>query len=407
MKSHHEIHESRETGRGMASPSSRSDAAMVAVDFNPRDQTREMDGVAERRLNLPSAPGFPDPRFMRRSATRLVVGTGPWIEIHGYPRSVAPRRSNWLFLSCVSCLAWFLLLAFSAFAQPVTVLDRIGTNSVSTDDNPGGLIAHYAHDTATELWGTCGTVWTQSFAGTLAEVACVGFARVVNATNGMWLDPVTDLSAFTVSLHLWTNGAAGFLAGTNAAHGDIVLPLGPGPSSPALWGVTRVTNSVVNSTNLYISTLLTFRFATNLSAQGVRLAAGREYVLAWAFEGASGNVVVRHSLASTTGAPDVFASFAATRGLQRGYSTNAFSKPQFATSVSVLPDAPVARLGLARREAVLELSWPDMTEPPELWTTTNVADGPWWLWPEPLTTNFLTVTNAGGHQYFRLKMPAP
>ena len=301
--------------------------------------------------------------------------------------------------------SWFFLLALSAFAQPVAVLNRIGPTSVSTDDNPGGLIVHYAHNTTNELWGTCGTVWTQPFACTLAEVACVGFARVVNPTNGMLLDPVTNLSAFTVNLHLWTNGAAGFLAGTNAAHGDVVLPIGPGPSSPALWGVTRVTNLVINSTNLYISTLPTFRYATNLADQGVRLEAGREYVLGWAFEGASGNVVVRQSLASTTGAPDVFASFAATRSLQRGYNTNAFSKPQFATSISVLPAAPAARLDIARHEALLELSWPAMTGPPELWTTTNLAEGPWWLWPEPLTTNFLTVTNAGGQQFFRLKMP--
>ena len=172
-----------------------------------------------------------------------------------------------------------LLLAGSTLAQPVTVLDRIGTNAVSTDDNPGGLISHHAHGTTNELWGTCGTVWTQSFAGTLAEVACVGFARVVNATNGMLLDPVTNLSNFTVNLHLWTNGAAAFLTGSNCAHGDLTIPLGAGPSAPGLFGVTQLTNSVGTGTNThtYISTLPTFLYATNLAALGVRLEAGREY----------------------------------------------------------------------------------------------------------------------------------
>ena len=29
------------------------------------------------------------------------------------------------------------------------------------DHNPGGMGVHYAHGTVNELWGTCGTVWTQ------------------------------------------------------------------------------------------------------------------------------------------------------------------------------------------------------------------------------------------------------
>ena len=303
-----------------------------------------------------------------------------------------------------------MLLACSALAQPVTVLDRIGTNAVSTDDNPGGLISHHAHGTTNELWGTCGTVWTQSFAGTLGEVACVGFARVVNATNGNLLDPVTNLSAFTVNLHLWTNGAAAFLTGSNCAHGDLTIPLGAGPSTPELFGVTRLTNSVGTGTNLhtYISTLPTFRYATNLAALGVRLEAGREYLLAWAFESGGGNAVVRQSVATVAGAPDVFASFAASRGLQQGYTTNAFSKPQFATRVTVSPDAapPAVTLSIARRASLLDLWWPPLATMPELWTTTNLAGGPWWQWPEPLVTNFLTITNAqSSPQFFRLKLP--
>ena len=31
-----------------------------------------------------------------------------------------------------------------------------------------------------------------------------------------------------MSAHVWTNGSAGFLAGTNSGHGDIVIPLGAG-----------------------------------------------------------------------------------------------------------------------------------------------------------------------------------
>ncbi len=306
-------------------------------------------------------------------------------------------------LSCVSCLSWFLL-GFAAFAQPVAVLDRIGTNSVSTDNNPGGFATHYAHGTANELWGTCGTVWTQPFNGTLAEAAFVGFARAVNATNGMLLDPVRNLSAFAMSVHLWTNGAAGFLAGTNSGHGDVVIPLGAGPAAPQLWGVTATTNSVVNSTNLYLSVLPTFRVATNLSALNLRLQAGREYVMALVFEGVSGNVVVRQSFATTIGAPDLLATYAGPGSLRAGPATNAFNRTQFATRITALPEAAVT-LAIAQRTAGIELSWPPMAAPPELWTTTNLAGNQWSLWPEPVATNFLTITNTTGQQFFRLRMP--
>lgn len=219
----------------------------------------------------------------------------------------------------------------------MVVLDRIGTNSASTDNNPGGLIAHYDHGAGTELWGGCGTVWTQPFKGTLGEVSFVGFARVVNATNGMYLDPVTNLSAFTVSLHLWTNGAAGFLASTNPAHGEIVVPLGPGPSAPELFGATALTNTLTGTTNLFVSVLPTFRYTTNLAALSLGLEAGREYVLGLVFEATAMNVVVRQSTASVGEAPDVYAVYGATRGLASGRTTNAFQRPQFATAISVEP----------------------------------------------------------------------
>jgi hypothetical protein len=145
----------------------------------------------------------------------LPVRPEPWVESHGYQRPVAPRRGpgrsvarrGGATLFLCAFLACFLLV-LPAFAQPVTVLDRIGTNSLTTDHNPGGMSVHYAHGTATEIWGTSGTVWTQPFNGTLAEAAFVSFARVVNATNGMLLDPVTNLSTFPMSVHVWTNGAA-------------------------------------------------------------------------------------------------------------------------------------------------------------------------------------------------------
>ena len=349
---------------------------------------------------------------MRRYATPPAFGTGPWAEAHGYHRFVATRRSlgrsgvrrGGVVLFPLLVLSWSLLLAFAAFAQPVAVLDRIGTNSVSTDNNPGGFATHFAHGTANEIWGACGTVWTQPFNGTLAEAAFVGFARVVNATNGMVLDPVTNLSAFAMSVHLWTNGTAGFLAGTNSGHGDVVIPLGAGPAAPQLWGVTVFTNSVVNSTNLYISVLPTFRVATNLAALNLRLQAGREYVVALVFECASGNVLVRQSFATTTGAPDLLAHYAGPGSLKTGSSTNSYNRSQFATRITALPEAPVT-LSIAQRTAGVELSWPPMAAPPELWTTTNLPGGPWSLWPDPLVTNFLTITNATGQQYFRLKLP--
>ena len=134
------------------------------------------------------------------------------------------------------CAAWLLWSGFLSHGQtPLSVVDRIGGDTASTDGQPGGLMIHYDHGTAKELWGTCGTAWKQPKNGTLAEVAFVGFARVVNPTNGMYLSPVTNLSAFSMSLHLWTNGTPGFLAGTNAAKGDLVIPLGSGPVAPAWW----------------------------------------------------------------------------------------------------------------------------------------------------------------------------
>ena len=66
---------------------------------------------------------------------------------------------------------------------------------------------------------------------------------------------------------------------------------------------------------------------------------------------------------------------------------------------------PGVTLSIARRASLLDLWWPPLATMPELWTTTNLADGPWWQWPEPLVTNFLTITNAPGQKFFRLKAP--
>ncbi len=407
-------------------PLSRSDDVMVAVGLNPRRTFPHTARVAERRLNtgaIHSSAIVPDDNAssVRRYATHPLFIATPWVETHGYLRALTTRGETGFgypirpplqhgTILCLSKRGLFLvlcllslLLTFTSFAQPALVLDRIGPNSSSTDGNPGGLIVHYAHGTSNELWGTAGTVWTQPFNGTLAEVALVGFARVVNATNGMYLDAITNLSGFSLSLHLWTNGVAGFLAATNPAHGDLILPLGPGPSAPPRWGVTSVTNRLVNTTNLYISTLPTFRLATNLAAFNVRLQAGREYVLALAFEGADTNVVIRQSTARGSGAADVFAMYATTRGLLCGTTTNAFSLPQFATTIQVQPETAAPTLSIARRDSAVDLWWPETSGTPELWTTTNLADGPWALWPDPLTTNFLTLTNPAGQRFFRLK----
>jgi hypothetical protein len=100
----------------------------------------------------------------------------------------------------------------------------------------------------------------------------------------------------------------------------------------------------------------------------------------------------------------VFAQFAASWGLQRGYSTNAFAKPQFATSIQVLP-ASLGRIEIARRDAVVELSWTNQAPQAELWSTTNLADGPWAPWPVALTTNGVSLTNVTGQQFFRLRLP--
>jgi hypothetical protein len=289
-----------------------------------------------------------------------------------------------------------------------TAMDRIGANSASTENNPGGAIMHY-HDAGAENWSTCATVWRQPFEGTLGEVAFVLFARVVNPTNGIYLDPVTNLSGFNLSVHLWTNGASGFLTSTNAAHGDVVIPLGPGPAAPTLFGVTAVTNSVVNSTNLYISLLPTIRFATNLALRNLRLDAGREYALALVCEGSRTNIVIRQSLVDTAegGSDDVFARYTGSGGLVRGYMAEGFTKPSLATTIQV-EGASGVKLTIARREALIELSWPELGGAaglPEIWRTTNVADGPWSLLPGPVTTNFLLITNTASQEFFRLKLP--
>jgi hypothetical protein len=135
------------------------------------------------------------------------------------------------------------------------------------------------------------------------------------------------------------------------------------------------------------------------------LQAGREYVVALVFECASGNVVVRQSFATTTGAPDLLATYAGPGSLKTGPATNAFNRTQFATSITALPEAAVT-LAIAQRTAGVELSWPAMAAPPELWTTTNLPGGPWSLWPDPLVTNFLTITNATEQQFFRMRLPA-
>jgi hypothetical protein len=149
--------------------------------------------------------------------------------------------------------------------------------------------------------------------------------------------------------------------------------------------------------------LPTFRVATNLSALNLRLQAGREYVVALVFECASGNVLVRQSFATTTGAPDLLAHYAGPGSLKTGPSTNAYNRSQFATRITALPEAAVT-LAIAQGAAGVEFSWPPMAASPELWTTTNLPGGPWSLWPDPLVTNFLTITNATGQQYFRLRL---
>jgi len=260
------------------------------------------------------------------------------------------KQSSSLFLIIAICLS---VLSTSA-QSPITVLDRIGADSVATDNNPGGIIVHYAHGTSTELWGTCGTAWTQPFDGTLAEGRFVLFARVVSDTNGMVFKPVTNLSGFSMSFHLWTNGASGFLNSTNPAHGDVVIPLGPGPAAPELFGITSITNQPANSTNRYISVLPTLRYATNLAACNIALARGREYVMALVFEGGGTNVVIRQSTVAPAGPPDVFATYNATTGLRAGPSTNAPATPNFATAVSVLGAAnraPVAAADTIQRYA--------------------------------------------------------
>ena len=207
-----------------------------------------------------------------------------------------------------------------------------------------------------------------------------------------------------MSLHVWTNGTAGFLASTNPAHGDLVLPLGNGPAAPVFWGSTRVTNTVVVATNQYVSVLPTIRLATNLAAFNVRLQAGREYVLALVFEGTANNVVIRQSTASVAGTPDVFASYAASRGLTSGRTTNIFSRPQFATTISVVP---LPTLSIQSQGSNAILSWPTNVGDWQLWSATNLLPPVGWQpWFGPRLTNggliSTPVTPTNASRFFRL-----
>ena len=125
---------------GCAVAKSRSDAATVAVGFNPRWAIRKTAGVAERRTNAVVHHAPMDWRFMRRSATHPSPHPEPWVETHGYRHVLAPRGEF-------------------AGASVASNLDPRSINHIFSSRS-------------------------------------VGFARVVNATNGRLHDPVTNLSTF-------------------------------------------------------------------------------------------------------------------------------------------------------------------------------------------------------------------
>src|SRR5439155_6769003 len=71
-----------------ARAASRSEALRVAAGFNPR--TDPQTGMM--RLGATPERFVHTPTFSRRYATPLRTDAAPWVETHGYPHSVAPRR---------------------------------------------------------------------------------------------------------------------------------------------------------------------------------------------------------------------------------------------------------------------------------------------------------------------------
>ena len=269
-------------------------------------------------------------------------------------------------------------------------LDRIGTNSAWTDGLPGAVMSW---DTA-GAWGACGSVFTPAVSGTAQQFSFVFLGRYQNF-NGTNNGPLTSFEDFQMELRVWTNGPSAFLA--NPRLPDLTLAFGPGPTNPPAFGTT---------TNLANGQAFpTFRQTLDLSGSNLRLAAGRDYVIAPVLVKRDATRLVRISLSRATGPADLYA------GWNSGTNTTTalgFAFARYATSLTLLSDVPVVVLGIAPFGSNFAVSWQTLTGQvglPELWATTNLATGPWLPFSGPLNTNFLVVTNTEGQQFFRLKVP--
>ena len=268
--------------------------------------------------------------------------------------------------------------------------DRIGTNALATDGLPGAAMSWDA--AAGGAWGACGSVFTPAVSGTAREFSFVFFGRYHNL-DGTNSGPLTSFEDFQMELRVWTNGPAAFLA--NPWQPDVALALGIGPTNPPAWGAT---------TNLGNGQVFpTFRKTLDLSASGLRLAAGQACVVAPVFVKRDATRLVRLSLSREAGPADLYAGWNSGTNTTTGAG---FAFTRYATALTVSAEVPVVVLGIAPFGSNFALSWPALSGQsgqPEMWATTNLATGPWLPFTGPLATNFLVVTNATGQQFFRLK----
>ena len=181
----------------------------------------------------------------------------------------------------------------------------------------------------------------------------------------------------------------------NPKAGDVVVNLGQCPAEPLQSGTTTNSKGVV---------FPTYKFMAGLSSNNIPLSAGKEYVMAFVFNGEATNGTIRLSLSSTNGTPDLYGSGNTAAGPTTSVG---FTRPQFATALYLQALATPVALTITNVAGGVEIAWPNVPHQ-GLYSITdlNQASNPsaWQLVSGSTGTNKVFVPFDGSPQkFFRLK----
>jgi hypothetical protein len=156
----------------------------------------------------------------------------------------------------------------------------------------------------------------------VSNFSLVFFGRNFNAndTNNAALTTFED---FQLRVKIWTNGVAGWWADPR---GGIEVNAGLGPTNPAPFGIT--------ANPLTGEAYPTFRHTVDLSAHGLRVAAGQSVVMAPVFRRDATDKLVRLSLSKQEGPADLYAGF---QGVTNWTTATDLGVAQYATALTVVP----------------------------------------------------------------------